>query len=306
MKRAAIYFGLQDYQLAIEDLSEVMQVSSDAAIALINRANAYAILGRYEEALEDIDEALSFNLALADHAQAFSIRGRIYCQTGRFEDAERDLSEVLRDVPNHASALKWRSKARFGIKQHDACIADCTTLIEMDTQARGDVRWRRGACYAAVHQNDRALIDLDQAIRLSPSMWRAWMSRAFVYQKLGKYEDAIRDFSAALQLRPQYVYGLDCRAECHLNFDRFEPAIADCRSALEIEPDNINALKIRARAFEASGHRQEALADLERAIELSQDNATLLAELRERRNAIRGSFPDAQRDFGSNLNDHNG
>jgi tetratricopeptide (TPR) repeat protein len=285
--RSVVFSKLRDYPSAVKDLSEVLRIDPHSVIGLINRANAYGLMRRYEEALADLNRVLSLQLQTKHRAQACYLRGRTYCRMDRLDEAERDLDEALDHAPNHLPALRYRSWVRFGKEQYGLCIEDCTTLIALSTTP--DVFWRRGASYAAIGRPDDALADLNQAIRLSPSMIRAFLSRAYVHQHAGRYQEAISDFSSAVALRPGYVTALNCRAECHLTFGFFELAIKDCNTALELEPDNAHALMIRARSLSATGKRNEALADLDRAIELANADPSLSAELQARRLRIYNS-----------------
>jgi Flp pilus assembly protein TadD len=58
----------------------------------------------------------------------------------------------------------------------------------------------RGIAYGFLDQNERAIQDLDEAIRLDPQDADAYYNRGVAYQHLGMTEESERDFEKAKEL----------------------------------------------------------------------------------------------------------
>jgi tetratricopeptide (TPR) repeat protein len=63
-------------------------------------------------------------------------------------------------------------------------------------------------CYALKGQNDSAIQDLDQAIRLNPNDADAFYNRGNAYARKSQFDRAIQDFDQAIRLRSQQVLSL--------------------------------------------------------------------------------------------------
>ena len=69
----------------------------------------------------------------------------------------------------------------------------------------------RGLAYARNGQLDRAIEDLDQAIRLDPNLAEAFNNRGTAYGGKGLYVHAIEDLDQAIRLNPNYAMAFNNR-----------------------------------------------------------------------------------------------
>lgn len=86
--------------------------------------------------------------------------------------------------------------------------------------------------YMAVANYDKALIDAEEAVRLSPGTV-AWMNnRGEVLIKRKEYDKAIAEFNNILNTVPGYFYALHNRSEAFLRTKQFSKALTDIDSCL--------------------------------------------------------------------------
>lgn len=74
------------------------------AIALNSRGNVYLNLKDYDRAIADYDQAIELN---AKYAVAFSNRGAAYRSKGRYDRAIQDYDRAIEIIPNYAVAFFW-------------------------------------------------------------------------------------------------------------------------------------------------------------------------------------------------------
>jgi len=111
---------LSDFDLdeeAISDLDKLLSIAPDEyPMAFNNRAYSKAKLGRYTEALEDAENALS---ALPDSEYVWDTLGYIYVGLGRFDEAVEAYEQVLERKPFSIYALRGKAVAHRALGELD-------------------------------------------------------------------------------------------------------------------------------------------------------------------------------------------
>jgi len=90
----------------------------------------------------------------------------------------------------------------------DVRIGGCTAAIQSGRWQGKDLAWaftNRGAAYDKKGQYDRAIEDLDQAIRLDPQFALAFYNRGIFYNSKDQYDRAIENYDQAITLNPNYA-----------------------------------------------------------------------------------------------------
>ncbi|MCQ4188610.1 tetratricopeptide repeat protein [Methylocystis suflitae] len=128
-------------------------------------------------------------------------------------------------------------------------IAGCTELLArpFTATARAELYNARGKAYADKNQFDRAIKDLNEAIRLNPMESEAHYNRGLVYQSRGERDRAIADYSEAIRLNPQNFDAYYNRGAAYEAENKLRNALADYRKSLEITPGASDAIAAIAR-----------------------------------------------------------
>jgi tetratricopeptide (TPR) repeat protein len=159
-------------------------------------------------------------------------------------------------------------------------MAACTRVIE-DSNASPSTRVAayngRGAMYGSQHQNDEAIADFTQALKLDPNSVTAYVKRGGVYEAKGEHDHAIDDLSAAIRLDAKNVQAHELRGDAYVSQHKYDQAIADYTRVLEVSPGSGSVLRKRAGAHMAKGDDDHAVADLGEAIRLDPKNAEAYA-----------------------------
>jgi protein O-mannosyl-transferase len=160
------------------------------------------------------------------------------------------------------------------------------TYVQVGTWKNSEILWtnvlqyhknaalpwnNRGVYYREAGQNDKALADFNESIKLAPNA-SAYNSRGKVYFETKKYQEAMSDYSAAVKLEPLLAEAYANRAAVYGTLNNVNEAIRDINKALELEPNNINALVNRGAAFLATKQYDLSIKDLTRVIELEPNH----------------------------------
>jgi tetratricopeptide (TPR) repeat protein len=150
----------------------------------------------------------------------------------------------------------------------DEDIAACTRVI---AAGRGNLAWAyssRGIAYLAKGDNDRAIADYDQAIRLDPKLRSAYYNRGTAYQAKGDNDRAIADYDQAIRLDPKRANAYNARGNSYLAKGGHDHAIADFDTAIRLDPKDALTYGNRGEAYQAKGENDRAIADFDTAIRL--------------------------------------
>lgn len=145
----------------------------------------------------------------------------------------------------------------------------------------------RALAYAAKNQPDRALADLDEAIRLRPNYTAAISNRGNLRAGRHEYDLAIADFNEALRLNPQPTSDfnpastLSDRASVYNSQGDYAHALADYNELLRRNPDDPQAFFHRGNVYANQADYAHALADYDKALVL-KPGVTAYTEARDR------------------------
>jgi tetratricopeptide (TPR) repeat protein len=173
----------------------------------------------------------------------------------------------------------------------DVAIAACTSAIRSgDVQGTGLVAayLNRGNRYADRGDDDRAIADYTEAIRLNSKSDYAFYRRSWIYAKRKEHDRAVADANEALRLNPNNVGALEVRGYSNALWGNFDRAIADYSAAIKLDVQNSGALHVRAILYLKKGDFDRAIADYREAIKLKPE----LAE------SVRGNLAYALRNRG--------
>jgi tetratricopeptide (TPR) repeat protein len=125
--RGGAYLRKMQYDLAIADLTQAIEIDPSLSAAFNARGAAYQFQGKYDLATDDYSHAIMLDARV----EYLVNRGIAYRQGGKYDLAIADYSEVIRRVPNHVDAHVSRAFAYMVQGQFDAAIADYTALIRL-------------------------------------------------------------------------------------------------------------------------------------------------------------------------------
>jgi len=130
----------------------------------------------------------------------------------------------------------------------------------------------RGKVFIDMGRLDEAIADLNKAIALDPSYYRAYYNRGFVFDKMGRLDEAIADFDKAIVLAPSFHEAYYNRGLTYNKTGLFDKAIGSLSKSLEIDPDDVDALVSRGISYALIGQNDRAFEDFDKAIRFNQNH----------------------------------
>ena len=268
-RRGNRHYDAGEYDDAITDYNQAIDLDSNIAAAYYNRGVAYTKLGKYAEAIADYDQAITLD---PQDAAAYNNRGIAYRNLGKYAEAIADCTQAIALDPKYAVAYSNRGDANNHLGKYAEAIADCTQAITLDSKYAGAYN-NRGIAYGNLGKYTEAIADYTQAIVLDPKYAVAYCNRGDANNHLGKYAEAIADCTQAITLDSKYAGAYNNRGNAHAKLGKYAEAIADYDQAIALDPKYAAAYNNRGYAYANLGKYAEAIADYTQAIALDPKNA---------------------------------
>jgi tetratricopeptide (TPR) repeat protein len=132
----------------------------------------------------------------------------------------------------------------------------------------------RGNSYRLKGDHDRAIADLNEAIRLDPKYTAAYSNRGNAYYSKADYDHAIADYTEAIRLDPKYATAYSSRGNAYYSKADYDHATADYTEVIRLNPKSTVTYNSRGNAYLSKGNYDRAMADYSEAIRLDPKYAT--------------------------------
>jgi tetratricopeptide (TPR) repeat protein len=230
--RGAVYYLVSELDASLADLERSARLKSDdptvaSLLGTVKKrlASKYAYEGSTAAAearkLTDANEkrkGLDRSVELYSKALAFepsdpetySGRAYAYDEMEQYDLAAKDLGEVMRLSPD--DVLTWYRRGVLFVKQkeYDKALADFTAPIQgLEQKSRlstaGDFRLELGRVYILKNDADKALVELDIVVKISPRSHLAYYERGRAHALKGDAVKAEADFRKAMEIVPYHT-----------------------------------------------------------------------------------------------------
>jgi PQQ-dependent catabolism-associated CXXCW motif protein len=267
--RGETYHRKRDYDRAIQEFTQAIQLDPKLALAYANRGSVHYDRGDNDLALQDFDAAIRLD---SKNSKFYNGRGHVYLRMADHDRAIEDYGLAIKLSPKIAIYYISRGYSYFRKGNYDSAIADYDEAIKLDPTASryGD----RGYLHVANGNLDLAIQDYSAAISLDPTNADYYGGRGNAYLRDGKHDLAIQDYDQAIRLRPKDVESYyHARGKAYSDKRDYDRAIKDYHQAIALDPKFAEAYGDRGDTLYYKEDYDAAIADYLRAIELGLNNA---------------------------------
>lgn len=184
---------------------------------------------------------------------------------------------ALKAAPNDTELLKFRAYGHAIARNNDAAIADLTEIIRLSPTA--DVYYQRSQRYSAKQDIARAMADLDEAIKLSPSTSNYYSARSYGHMMAGEFDKGIALCDKAIKLDPRNQSAFVMRSSAWREKKEYDRSVSDASEAIAISHSSSSlaaeAFRQRALTRIRTQDYDLAIADLDKGIEKNGSAWTL-------------------------------
>lgn len=224
-------------------------------------------LGRYAEALPEIDRALASEPRRAgwhlDRGNALSALGR----TGEALDAY--LAAAARN-PRWASPHYNAANMLTRLGRLDEAVVQYQAALELHPDDVACLN-NLGACLLKANKPRAAATCYERIFRIKPDFAPAYNNQGRALADVQQFEAAIHSFRRAIELDPRSIDARNGMASAMIELGRADEALNVYQSALALAPDNAATWLGLGSCLQSLGRFDEAKAALERAVALKPD-----------------------------------
>ncbi|CAG8542312.1 16683_t:CDS:2 [Dentiscutata heterogama] len=259
--RAHVYKTLRQYQEALYDLDQAIE---------IKMTDKEAIAMRLTMSL----------LVTPDDVNALADRGTVYYAMGELNEAMADLNKALSINSNHVSALLTRAKVYRSQKEYKLALKDLDIAIQTDSSKprlyrnRGKILLKRATLCERLKKYHECLDDWTTILKHKPNDIQILQNRGKILMKLCRYEEAKSDFDQILKIDAQNIEIIALRAEILQEQNKYDEAINELTDAINKFGDKGHLLAIRGGIHMMKKEFDESLQDLNGALNIEYNSSS--------------------------------
>ena len=157
--KANIYYEMGKPELAISEWDKILEKQPDYAWAYYRRGWFKDLIGRYDDAIEDLSMAIVLD---PNYTYSYSSRGDIYMKQGKRELAESDFKKII-EIESSPEKYDCIQYAYQGLGMYNKAMAAMDSIIARDTTDAGN--YYDAAClYCRMDKTDEALVFLGKSL----------------------------------------------------------------------------------------------------------------------------------------------
>lgn len=186
-------FELQNYPEAQVYFDQWLQTHPADQEALWLRGQTFQNQANLDRALSDYNALLTLN---PQNAEVLFERGRVRYLMKQYQEAIIDFENFLKTPPGETTRILYR------IAPGDNAVSSITTA---QTASQEEAYYHLGLCSIALEEYDFALLYLDEAILLNPTVPDFHAEKGRALSRIGDNVPAIESYELALQLDPDHL-----------------------------------------------------------------------------------------------------
>eukprot|EP00063_Salmo_salar_P075225 XP_014050060.1 PREDICTED: tetratricopeptide repeat protein 6 isoform X1 [Salmo salar] len=212
---------------------DIAQQDRPSAFYLCRRGALQKKLGRLNQALEDLNAAISLEPYLLD---AYWHRHSIYLLRNNQNSALDDLNFIIKHTKKHADAFKSKAEIYRVRGETILAIINYTQAIKCRPED-DDNYFKRAEMYEKRNEIQLAMEDYAKTFTINPGRTDALLTHGLHYFHSCNWMVALSDFSLLLQRDPSHAIARTYRGRIYAKVGQYQEAIEDFSLAVHLDPN---------------------------------------------------------------------
>jgi protein O-mannosyl-transferase len=256
---------------------------------------ALTVQGRFDEAVENYDQALNIN---PRNVKARNNLANALLQSDRIDEAIPHLEQVLAIEPDFAEAHYHLANALAEKGRSDEAIEHYQIALDLKL-LDPDLYHNLGSTLARQNRFAEAVGAYQKALEVNPDSAEAHNNLGLIYYQLGRGQEALAHWRAALRLQPDNMIALTRTAWCLATHE--DASLRDGKEAVELAQRAVRLSQAKspillytlAAACAEAGRFPEAVDAAKLAVDLAkaENNPALANEIQQQFNLFQRGMP---------------
>ena len=260
------FYNKKEYGEALNACNEAIAIDSNSPRAYYGRALSYWGLQEVDKALDDITYAIKLD---SEIGILYGLRGSIYANVIKdYNKAILDYNKAIMLEPQDADWYNYRGWAYGNINEIGKALSDFDKAIDI-SHNYASAYLGRGRVYLIKNDIDKALIDLNRAISINKNNAMAYVSRGMVYGMMGEYIKSIADFTKGIELNSEDAWTYRCRAYAYTYVKEYINALNDYNKAISLDDKNAQFYVERGKVYACMLKYDEAITDFDKSMKIN-------------------------------------
>ena len=217
----------------IQKVSQLIQANPNSAGLFFQRGQLYYELQKYREALDDLKQALVLDSTWLD---AWHLLADIYIDDLQSRKALETMEHTVVIFPDSIRSLLKLSEFQLILRQYNASLETLAKIHSMDRD-NADAYFMKGMVLKEVGDTNQAITHFQEATKSNPRLMDAWINLGQLFESRDD-SDAIRYLDAGLSVHPDHPLLMHAKAQYLARNGQIELAKATYRRLIDIDPLN--------------------------------------------------------------------
>ncbi|MCK4957121.1 MAG: hypothetical protein KAS49_05755, partial [Candidatus Cloacimonetes bacterium] len=271
---AVIYEKLENYVKAEVYYTKALEVNKSASVYRIkekkyiygNRGNCRKKLNKFDLAIIDAQKVIELDKNFVEGYLYFEL---LYIEQENYDQAHNVSNLIRTKFPNEFRGHYKLTRTHFFLKNYERVIADCSYIIEKDSnysllsaQVRKATPYEslRGFAYYELGKYDLAIIDANKSIELDRNFVGGYNLLYHIYIKLQDYSKALEVSDLICTNFPADLRGNSFRANANYLLKNYKAVISYCNYIIDQDPlDELEVYYLRGITYYKLGNLPKAL-----------------------------------------------
>ncbi len=231
-KLGTIYLCQEKLNDGISLIKKSLSINSFQPELLKNYAVALLNIGKPDEALKEINQAIQLN---PNYIDAYYHQGIIYKHLRLLDAAIASYRKTIELDPNHLYARINSAVIFIGEKNYFSALNILQETLKINTSSPG-IYYNLGLTYFGLKEFNLAIDNLDNAINLNPNYAEAFNIKGLALKNILAYEEAIINFEEAININPNLAEAHNNKGLTLQELKKFDLAASSYSEAMKCNP----------------------------------------------------------------------
>lgn len=187
-------------------------------------------------------------------------------------------NNAIQKNQKNSDAYVIKALVAFSEEDYQATLTTLNKAVKLATKksyySKSDILCLRGLVYQKVEEYDKAIVDIDAAIKADKKNYKIYEFKASLFQKIEQYDKAEQTYKTLLNLKDSVAYRLGL-VDCLIHQDKTDEALTIVDKIIKYQPRLAEPYRLRTTIKSIINENQGAIDDYIKYMELDNVNYSL-------------------------------